>query len=143
MVCTHYSYKSNVIAVDFDGTMAFNSWPLSDSTKINMVLLHWLQKRKEMGDIIILWSCRENYGGKWYEDHPYLNDALQFCHRNGFFFDNVNKNEDEADDERHLYGRKISADFYIDDRAIPFNMNGWFKGLKWRLYLFLVSRFLK
>lgn len=137
------SYKYNVIAVDFDGTLAFKSWPLTYSSMPNKTLIKWLLKRKEMGDTIILWTCRENFGGKWFEDRPYLNEALQFCTRNGFIVETVNKNYDEEDGERELYGRKIFADFYIDDKSIPFKMDGKLSWLKWKIYLACVSHFLK
>ena len=38
------------------------------------------------------------------------------------------------------YGRKASADLYIDDRGMVFDMGGRFSRWKWKLYLWLADR---
>lgn len=134
------------IAVDFDGTIATRSWPdIDKDTRVNRVLVDWLKKRRnEYGDELMLWTCRENYGGLRFPDREYLNDAVQFCTRNCLFFQGTNRNPGEAYGEylsgSKNWGRKLCADAYIDDRSLPFDPDGRLAGLWWRLYLFLMDR---
>lgn len=137
--------KGARIAVDFDGTLASKSWPTIDNGTVwNDVLANWLKKRKANGDFLMLWTCRENYGGVKYPDHAYLNDAVRCCTRHQLFFDGVNRNVGEAFGEYQLgtnrYGRKLCADIYIDDRSLPFNPEGRFARFFWRVYLWLMDR---
>lgn len=137
--------KKAKIAVDFDGTIATRSWPEVDkNTKVNSVLANWLRKRRNMGDDLILWTCRENYGGIQYPDREYLNDAIRFCTRNMLFFQGTNRNVGEAYGEylsgSKNWGRKVCADIYIDDRSLPFSPDSPLAGLWWRIYLFLLDR---
>ena len=79
-----------VIAVDFDSTIAFDSWPrITKDTKVNSAVVNWIRKRQQMGDKVILWTCRENFGGARFPDYEYKNDAMRFCTRNRLFFHNV------------------------------------------------------
>ena len=58
------------IAVDFDGTLARKSWPVIDKDTVwNDVLDSWLKRHKARGDYVMLWTCRENYGGIRFPDH--------------------------------------------------------------------------
>lgn len=116
-----------VIAVDFDGTLALgDSFPDVNNATPNTVLIRALNHLQSMGHQIVLWTCRENYGGKHYEDGPYLIDAVKFCEQYGLNFDAVNKNIGEQDgEEGTLYGRKISADHYIDDKSVIFEPINW------------------
>ena len=67
--------SGKIIAVDFDSTIAFDAWPnITDKTKPNLVVIDWLKKRKSKGDKVILWTCRENFGGVNFPDHEYKND---------------------------------------------------------------------
>ena len=133
------------IAVDFDGTLARKSWPSIDKDTVwNDVLCAWLQKRKAMGDYVMLWTCRENYGGIRFPDHEYLNDAVRMCTRHMLFFDGVNRNVGEAFGEylsgTERYGRKLCADVYIDDRSLPFSPDGRLARFYWKVYLWLMDR---
>ena len=97
--------ENKIIAVDFDGTLCFSNWP--ELGEPNMPLIRYLQKQKETGSRIILWTCR---AGK-----P-LADALLWCENQGLSFDAINDNLPEIVE---LYGnnsRKITCDIYIDDR---------------------------
>lgn len=116
-----------IIAVDFDGTLALgDSFPDVNNASPNTVLIRALKHLQEMGHKIVLWTCRENYGGKYYEDGPYLIDAVKFCEQYGLSFDAVNKNAGENDgEEGTLYGRKISADLYIDDKSVICEPINW------------------
>lgn len=123
-----------VIAVDFDGTLALgDSFPNVNNSVPNTVLIDALKTLQNLGHQIILWTCRENYGGKYYEDGPYLIDAVQFCERCDLHFDAVNKNIGENEgEEGTLYGRKIAADLYIDDKSAilePINWVGYVEKL--------------
>ncbi len=126
-----------VIAVDFDSTIAFDSWPrITKDTKVNSAVVNWIRKRQQMGDKVILWTCRENYGGVRFPDHEYRNDAVLFCTRNQVFFHNVNSNDGEYGFEADKFGRKIMADVYIDDRSFPFGRSQ----MLWKVYLWLMDR---
>lgn len=127
-----------VIAVDFDGTLALgDSFPDVSNAAPNMALIRALEHLQANGHQIILWTCRENYGGKYYEDGPYLIDAVKFCEQYGLNFDAINKNIGEQDgEEGTLYGRKISADIYIDDK------NAILRPINWEVYVAkLLQRF--
>lgn len=99
------NYK--IIAVDFDGTLAYSDWPgLGDP---NLKLIEYLLKEKAAGNKLILWTCR---AGK-----P-LADAVNWCREHGLVFDAVNDNLPEIVE---LYGnnsRKVTCDIYIDDRSV-------------------------
>ena len=99
-----------VFAVDFDGTLSFGRWP--DCGPANDGLIEFLIKRKAEGDKIILWTCREGSD---------LNSAVDWCLENGLSFDAVNDNLPEIVDKYGVNSRKVSCDFYIDDRSISGN----------------------
>ncbi len=95
-----------IIAVDFDGTLCYSNWPeLGDP---NEVLIAYLKEWKKQGNKLILWTCRAG--------EP-LDNAVLWCKQQGLEFDAVNDNLPEI---VSLYGnnsRKITCDYYIDDRA--------------------------
>ena len=96
-----------IIAVDFDGTLAD-----TDATKIyypNTKLINYLIKRREQGDKIILWTCRE--GSR-------LNQAVEWCKGYGLEFDAVNSNIPEMIEWYGNDTRKIGYDVLIDDKAV-------------------------
>lgn len=97
-----------IIAVDFDGTLSLDAvWPKIGQP--NYILLEYLKMRKNKGDRIILWTCRNGV---------LLEEAVEWCRTQGLVFDAVNDNLQEVIE---LYGnnsRKISADWYIDDKCI-------------------------
>lgn len=96
-----------IYAVDFDGTLSLGEWPGVGPG--NNELIEYLKDRKKVGDRIILWTCRQDKA---------LEDAVKWCNLQGLEFDAVNSNIPEM---IALYGcdsRKISCDYYIDDRAI-------------------------
>lgn len=101
------------IAVDFDGTLCYSKWP--DLGEPNQPLIQYLQEWRENGNKLILWTCR---AGKE------LKDAVEWCHSHQLDFDAVNDNLPEI---VALYGnnsRKISCDYYIDDRMLLPVKNG-------------------
>ena len=70
-----------VFAVDFDGTLSFGQWP--EVGAANEGLIDFLKKRKNQGDKLILWTCREG---------ETLDKAVAWCHEHGLEFDAVNDN---------------------------------------------------
>jgi hypothetical protein len=101
-----------IIAVDFDGTIVKDRWPEIGPFRWGAKwCLKWLQKR---GHILILWTCRED----WYGPKPnLLHNAYNFLIEQGIFIPYKNAN---SIDKVRIYGgdcRKISADWYIDDKA--------------------------
>jgi len=94
------------IAVDFDGTIVEHEYP--EIGKPKMFAFETLKALQERGDRLILWTYRA--GDK-------LNEAVEYCKRNGIEFYSVNKNypEEVFDD---TISRKIIADIYIDDRNL-------------------------
>ena len=93
-----------IIAVDFDGTLCVdNNYP--NITSPNTTLFSFLIARRNSGDKIVLWTCRE---GKE------LQEAVDWCRELGLEFDAVNENVLEIP----FYSRKVVADMYIDDLAV-------------------------
>lgn len=97
--------KYQVIAVDFDGTIARENWPQVGD------LIHKakrvLKAFKERGGTILIWTCREG---------EYLEDARRFLIENDIPFDKLNSNSDELLDRYGIDSRKLGADMYIDDK---------------------------
>ena len=99
------NYK--IIAVDFDGTLSFGERP--DVGEPNTPLITYLKDWKRTGNKLILWTCRAGES---------LELALSWCGEHELEFDAVNDNLPEIVE---LYGnnsRKITCDYYIDDRAV-------------------------
>lgn len=96
-----------ILAVDFDGTICYSDWPkLGDA---NEELIHKLIVWKKAGNKLILWTCREG---------SMLDEAVTWSHEQGLVFDAINDNLPEM---KEFYGgnsRKITADYYLDDKAV-------------------------
>jgi hypothetical protein len=100
------------IAVDFDGTIVEHEYPEIGKEKLFAFLT--LKELDKMGAQLILWTFR---AGKE------LDDAVEYCRKNGIEFYAVNKNyPEEIFDE--TVSRKINADIYIDDKNIG-GFPGW------------------
>lgn len=100
-----------VFAVDFDGTLSFGQWP--ECGPGNNGLIDFLKRRKASGDKLILWSCREGLD---------LSAAVDWCSENGLTFDAINDNLPEIIEKYGINSRKISCDFYIDDKSLSGNV---------------------
>lgn len=96
------SYRP-IAAVDFDGTLSLDS-SYPHIGRFNTDLFEALMKLKNIGYLIVLWTCRE---GKE------LNEAVEWCKMNGLEFDAINENPPIIP----FKSRKVVADIYIDDRA--------------------------
>ena len=99
-----------VFGVDFDGTLSFGQWPSCGPA--NDGLIDFLIRRQISGDKLILWTCREGND---------LEVAVEWCKQMGLVFDAVNDNLPEVIEKYGCNSRKISCDFYIDDKAIAGN----------------------
>jgi hypothetical protein len=102
-----------VIAVDFDGTLCENKYP--EIGKPNDAVIARLKAEQANGTKAILWTCRHDV---------LLDEAVEWCARQGVRFDAVNENLPEM---KVLYGsdpRKIGADEYWDDRSVCFSDDG-------------------
>lgn len=105
----------NVYAIDFDGTLCENAWPEIGSPKMN-VIDHFRELKKQ-GHKLILNTCRE---GKL------LDQAIAFCSFFRLEFDAHNENLPELIEQYGGDCRKISADYYIDDKNLFVNgVNGY------------------
>ena len=104
---------SNIkIAVDFDGTIVDHSYP--EIGKEKLFAFQTLKELEKKGARLILWTFR---AGKE------LDEAVEFCRKNGIEFYAVNKNyPEEIFDE--TISRKIDADIYIDDKNFG-GFPGW------------------
>lgn len=101
------------IAVDFDGTIVEHRYPAIG--KPLLFAFDTLKKLQEQNHQLILWTYR---AGKE------LEEAVEFCRKNGIEFYSVNKNYPEEEFDEGTISRKIMADVYIDDRNVG-GFPGW------------------
>ena len=95
------------IAVDFDGTLSLGPWP--EVGPANEKLIEYIKARKDLGDQIILWTCREDKA---------LDNAVIWCKEQGLVFDAINDNLPEVIEFYGNNSRKVSCDLYIDDKSV-------------------------
>ena len=95
------------IAVDFDGTLCYSNWP--ELGQPNQALIAYLQEWKRNGNKLILWTCRAGDA---------LEKAVEWCREQNLEFDAVNDNLPEIIEYYGHNSRKISCDYYIDDRML-------------------------
>jgi hypothetical protein len=107
-----FDFTGIKIAIDFDGTIVEHEYP--EIGKEKLFAFQTLKELEKKGARLILWTFR---AGKE------LDDAVEYCRKNGIEFYAVNKNypEEIFDD---TVSRKIDADIYIDDRNIG-GFPGW------------------
>lgn len=106
------SAESKVIAVDFDGTIVEHKFPAIG--KEMLFAFSTLKALQQKGHKLILWTFRAG---------STLNDAVEFCKKNGIEFYAVNKNYPEEIYDDNI-SRKINADIFIDDRNVG-GFLGW------------------
>ena len=97
-----------IIAVDFDGTLVEDRFPEIG----NPIEVNWERMRTAQlyGAKIILWTSRDN---------ERLKQAVEFCTERGFHFDAINDNLDECKILFNNNTRKVYANEYWDDKAVP------------------------
>jgi len=100
------------IAVDFDGTIVDHEYPGIGREKL--FAFRTLKELEKRGARLILWTIRSGRE---------LDEAVEFCRKNGIEFYAVNKNypEEIFSDE---VSRKINADVFIDDKNVG-GFTGW------------------
>jgi hydroxymethylpyrimidine pyrophosphatase-like HAD family hydrolase len=103
------------IAVDFDGTIVEHKYPVIGEEML--FAFSTLKALEKEGHRLILWTYR---AGKE------LDEAVEYCKKNGIEFYAVNKNYPEEKFESETMSRKIIADVYIDDRNVG-GFLGWSK----------------
>lgn len=99
--------KGKIYAVDFDGTLSLGEWPQVGPA--NTELINFLLELQSEGNKLILWTCRAGEA---------LEKAVEWCRMYGLVFDAVNDNLPEIIEEYGSNSRKITCDYYIDDRAL-------------------------
>lgn len=97
-----------IYAVDFDNTLAVTRFPEILYPKAKVVAA--VKMLKANGHKLILWTSR---AGKD------LQAAVEWCQEQGLVFDSVNEPLQEQIDRWGNDTRKVYADFYIDDKAMP------------------------
>jgi len=100
------------IAVDFDGTIVEHQYP--EIGKEKLFAFRTLKELEKNGARLILWTFRTGRE---------LDEAVEFCRKNGIEFYAVNKNYPEEIPDISV-SRKIDADIYIDDKNIG-GFPGW------------------
>lgn len=105
-------FKNVKIAVDFDGTIVEHDYPMIGKEKL--FAFQTLKELEKLGALLILWTFRT---GKE------LEEAVEFCRKNGIEFYAVNKNYPEEIFDGSV-SRKINADIFIDDKNVG-GFPGW------------------
>ena len=105
-------FTNVTIAVDFDGTIVEHKYP--EIGKEMIFAFQTLKEIEKKGAKLILWTFRV---GKE------LEEAVEYCRKNGLEFYAVNKNYPE-EVFNETVSRKINADIYIDDKNIG-GFPGW------------------
>ena len=100
-----YLDHGKIYAFDFDGTLCQEAYP--GIGKPNKAMIRYAKKLKEKGNRLILWTCRNG--------QP-LEHAIAWCQEQGLEFDAVNQNLPEILKMFGSDSRKITADYYVDDR---------------------------
>ena len=101
------------LAIDFDGTIVEDAYPSIGKPKI--FAFETLKKLQSEGYRLILWTYRHGKS---------LEEAVEFCRKNGVEFYAVNSSfEGELFDDETQF-RKINADLFIDDRNLG-GFPGW------------------
>lgn len=102
-----------IIAVDFDGTIVEHKYP--DIGKEKLFAFDTLKALQKQRHQLILWTFRS---GKE------LDEAVEYCRKNGIEFYAVNKSYPEEVFDPDNASRKIQADLFIDDRNVG-GFPGW------------------
>lgn len=103
-----------IIAVDFDGTLCFSNWPELDEP--NRPLIEYLIDQKRSSNKLILWTFRAGEA---------LEKAVSRCLEHQLEFDAINDNLPKIIEMYGNNSRKITCDYYIDDKAVlPAMLNG-------------------
>ena len=102
-----------ILAIDFDGTIVDHRYPEIGEEKL--FAFDTLKELQKQDHKLILWTYRS---GKE------LDDAVEYCKKNGLVFYAVNTNRPTEEFDSEKTSRKIYADVYIDDRNVG-GFLGW------------------
>jgi|WetSurMetagenome_2_1015567.scaffolds.fasta_scaffold15150_3 hypothetical protein len=100
------SIRPKVLAVDLDGTILHDEFPAKGDPIDGMK--EQLEALRELGWKIVIWTVRDDNEG-----------VAKHLKKHGVPFDYINENPFGPPKQ----SRKIYADAYLDDRAIPFSGN--------------------
>ena len=92
-----------LVAIDFDGTITKKDDFINKEIIFNKKAIKYIQKIRKLPVKMILWTCREN---------EKLEVAVNELKKIGIEFDYLNQ-----DNGKRGIHKKISAEFYIDDRG--------------------------
>ncbi|MCL2327097.1 MAG: hydrolase [Bacteroidetes bacterium] len=95
------------IAVDFDGTIVEHKYPAIG--EIKPFAFETLRELQKKGHQLIMWTYR------WGKE---LDEAVEFCRKNGLEFYAVNKSYPEEVFSEEESSRKLDVDLFIDDRNL-------------------------
>lgn len=109
-----------ILAIDFDGTLVSDRFP--EIGEPQFFAFESLRLLKQNGNRLILWTCREDSPAR-----AYLTEAVEFCRAQGVEFDAVNSNVNENPYAHLGEGRKVYADYYIDDKSLLPEWGAYFK----------------
>lgn len=102
--------SDKIYAVDFDGTLCKNIYPKIGDAKEEVI--NYVKDLKDNCNKLILWTCRTG---------TELEEAITWCNDKGIEFDAVNENLQETIEQYDSDPRKVSADYYLDDKALNVN----------------------
>lgn len=102
-----YLNNGKIYAFDFDGTLCQEAYPAIG--KPNKAMIRYAKKLKQKGHRLILWTCRNGLA---------LENAVAWCREQGIEFDAVNQNLPEILEMFGSDSRKITADYYVDDKVL-------------------------
>jgi len=105
--------QTKIIAVDFDGTIVDDKYP--DIGKAKLFAFETLKQLQNDGYRLVLWTYRSGKS---------LDDAVEFCQKNGLEFYAVNNSFEGENFDKEKQSRKLNADIFIDDRNLG-GFPGW------------------
>ena len=116
----------DVIAIDFDGTIATGGYPDISKAKPLPDAIRVLKRLVEAGYELVLWTCREDV--EFNINKRYLSDAVEFLKENEVEIKYINETPDFQEfRDKKCSKRKVHADIFLDDRNFPFGFN-------WKFY---------
>ena len=101
------------LAIDFDGTIVDDAYPANGKPKT--FAFETLKKLQSEGYRLILWTYRSGKS---------LEEAVEFCRKNGLEFYAINSSYEGEDFDPQSQSRKIDADLFVDDRNLG-GFPGW------------------
>lgn len=103
-----------IIAVDFDGTIVEVAYP--DIGIIREKAVEYINKLYDEGYGIVINTCRSG---------EYEQNCINFLKENKIKYHHINENFPHLIELYNMDCRKISADCYIDDKCLMWNIPSW------------------